>query len=1167
VTFSSEVNLSASAATDGTQLTYNVGDLSDPSGFDISATGVKSTEAETESWNRISSLTTDPQIAGNAPPENVNVTFEGTNTTSTSSWQGTIAGGTGTDTISVSGTTEPLDESVTFTGTESTAANYWTSTNQADGDTKSISVGGNLQPENAQVTFTGNGFGTQWNNYTATGVSTTYTESIDVNGAVNPTAGSIATDPELTVEATGSTTSYNPLTVEGDGQVDYTPVLYGDNYNDGPQSGQFKIEPDSSGVINSVMIDVAAIEGSDNGEGVDITIEEGGLDDNEYDGTTVADNADISWQTGEQSISLDSGYEVTAGQTYTITFLTYGADGDGTSDQLKLGVDDSSSGWSGRIYDVGWSSAGGYADIEVQIGESATNLSVSDGNGYSKSIGTLGAGQGTTTTIDLSSSSTELDFSGSGSASLNYDLTMLEQDYSEDPSVDIDGDGAADVSYTGTLSEGETATGTTAALSRGQQSITTSVNGAAVDWELTADEVTATEDPELDVGDDGITEASHTGILRQGETATKSFNGLGTGSQTLAFTSASSADIQYDLEATTVSETTGPAVDFGGDGSDEASYTGTLTAGETYTESVSLSSRPSTVAIGVSTGNANVSIAFDEVTTTPSGNVSVNGHAPTTFSALAPGSSTGLPANASWIEPDQNTVDITMDTSSLSADAPAAKVGIDYSHTANEAVTATVSDEKWTQRYEVTRTWGANHSSAYLTVPLKDNVVQVRDLKQSTNGGAYSSVNTTDYTLNTNTSELEVRFSDVTAGENVTVVANMSKVQVQNGEIDVVEPTLETNTLNSRIELVDWQQTSFISVGGTTNGNHTLYTANESWSPVESVYYVDAAGNRQLQMPNAGPGATTRVRSTPLMVSLPNSGEAKIEIIEASDNTPRFRVEPGVNTGDTVRYELLDGRTDGTHILFGSDGDQLTSGDSRVLTYNDTADTYEIKFTTTALSSGGGGGGILATSDSPTIPIGALGGTFVPLSLVALALAGLVVASRNDDAVQSAGNGAATTTRSALDGIPVIGPAAGGALAGAIRAGSQFGAAAVRNRTVTAALGGAVVLGAIQLGIVEIPEGSGIILIVAGIGIGSVVALREVGEFSTERWAAIVTAATIIAIQTQSDASILSAIVESQVFPIVVIGGLYLLYRFVQGIQQPNNVTEIVVGGDDGGDN
>jgi hypothetical protein len=123
---------------------------------------------------------------------------------------------------------------------------------------------------------------------------------------------------------------------------------------------------------------------------------------------------------------------------------------------------------------------------------------------------------------------------------------------------------------------------------------------------------------------------------------------------------------------------------------------------------------------------------------------------------------------------------------------------------------------------------------------------------------------------------------------------------------------------------------------------------------------------------------------------------------------------------------------------------------------------------------GDGGGGPLGGNGGLTLDVGVmwmgLTDTFLPLILIALALGGLIVFSRDSDAVQTADSGAASGVQNTLDDVPFISPAIGGATAGVIRSISQLSADALEKRTTALSLIGAIAIGAVQTGIIELPE-------------------------------------------------------------------------------------------------
>jgi len=311
------------------------------------------------------------------------------------------------------------------------------------------------------------------------------------------------------------------------------------------------------------------------------------------------------------------------------------------------------------------------------------------------------------------------------------------------------------------------------------------------------------------------------------------------------------------------------------------------------------------------------------------------------------------------------------------------------------------------------------------------------------------------------------------------------------------------------------------------------------------------------------------VTTAPLGVQ-PATSEVIVTHENQTGSSLTFSVDSEAVPDETVEYTYFDVSNNDEYVLY-SETAGVARGQgiaSSFVTISDDDSTERLVFrqegdaaVSSGGSGGGGGAGIIA-EPSPGLPA-----QIVPVALVGAVLAGLVVVSRGDDEVSRAGESAASTVQSGFERAPIVGPAVAGAVSGAVKSANELARAALKNQTVTISLvvGAGLVAG--QLGIIPLPEESLIIGTVVTSGIVGVVALREFGEFTTARWVALVIAATVVALQSLSSEGLLTAIVESQVWPILAIGALYLAYLFVQGIQQPNNVTEIVVGGDDGGDN
>ena len=154
-------------------------------------------------------------------------------------------------------------------------------------------------------------------------------------------------------------------------------------------------------------------------------------------------------------------------------------------------------------------------------------------------------------------------------------------------------------------------------------------------------------------------------------------------------------------------------------------------------------------------------------------------------------------------------------------------------------------------------------------------------------------------------------------------------------------------------------------------------------------------------------------------------------------------------------------------------------------------------------------------------------------------------------------------------------PRVGGPVGSAIESGlSSAGSGLVsvgENRLLTGAVAAAVAVAAAQAGLFTVGSETGAILAVAGIAVGSLWLLRESGEFTTARWIAIVGVAGVVALQGLGEGDLLSEIVNSDAFLILVLIGGYALIQLVREYRANNspddNRPEIVIGGNLGSDN
>ncbi len=216
---------------------------------------------------------------------------------------------------------------------------------------------------------------------------------------------------------------------------------------------------------------------------------------------------------------------------------------------------------------------------------------------------------------------------------------------------------------------------------------------------------------------------------------------------------------------------------------------------------------------------------------------------------------------------------------------------------------------------------------------------------------------------------------------------------------------------------------------------------------------------------------------------------------------------------------------------------------------------------------------ITSTNGSTTEPVGSVGpmptspegASWGPLLGIAVALAGLVIAGNNPQAVEETSDHAGKSVESLLAAIPVVGDGLGRAANSIVTGTGGAVAGFVAHRIAVVAVGGAIVLGGITAGIIPLPANSLVIFVVAGVAIGSGLLVQEYDWFTRDYWTGTVVVAGVVALQIVSpaDASLFTSIVESRVFPLLAAGGLYLAYRAIKSWREANATpdTQVVVAG------
>jgi hypothetical protein len=594
-------------------------------------------------------------------------------------------------------------------------------------------------------------------------------------------------------------------------------------------------------------------------------------------------------------------------------------------------------------------------------------------------------------------------------------------------------------------------------------------------------------------------------------------------------------------------------------------------AGETKSASLSeLTTATDTLGISVNTTFASADLSFTEVTTTQEPAVELNGQSVSHSGTLADGETVTKTINKSALQSGTNTVNVSVGDGSLSADAPPAQVGINYSHDASDNIATEYDATQFRERYNVTKTFSSNRTNATLTVPFQTDVIAVESAETSVNGGAWTAA---DHSLDGTT--LTVDVGNVSAGDEVRVRANGSAIDPLDGSVTVVEPTPPDQPLNSTVEIdsTDGElriatvngQFHYVAAQG-ANGSSTSYTP-DSW-----MVYDQQSPAHRIHLANATAGDWATIRRLPYRAEAVQRDGVRIDVGQSPDESElAMDVEP-IGLVSDVEFTYLDA-TDGTEYVLYSESAGIVRDSGTAtspLTLKDDSSQETLVFMVEGSASGGddGGGGAVGmiadtgSGSAALLPVDIAPWLSIPTLTLGLALAALVVVARNDDRVADAGSGAAATLDSVADRVPVLGPAVGNVLAGVVRSASQFVTALVTNRTVAYGIGVALALGGIQAGLIPLPEELFIIVTVGVVAFGSLIGLREYDEFSLERWAVIVVGTTIVALQTLADAPLLTAIVESQVWPILAVGALFLVYQFVQSLQGPDEVNEIVIRGD-----
>lgn len=347
-----------------------------------------------------------------------------------------------------------------------------------------------------------------------------------------------------------------------------------------------------------------------------------------------------------------------------------------------------------------------------------------------------------------------------------------------------------------------------------------------------------------------------------------------------------------------------------------------LGPGQSQTDAIDLPTGSTTLDVTGETGTLEYSVEYEEHQETIDPTITVNGNSTSYTGTLSDGSSASLSTDTTWIKEGTNNVDVAVSTGA-SADAPTPEVGLDYSHDASDKQSVSYDAEKWSESYNVSKTYASDRNSASLSIPFDGHVVSVRNVEKSVNGGDWQDVSDSSYSFNN--TELTVELGSVQKNDKVEVRTTGSKVVVANGDITVLEPTSTDQPLDSKIQLDTWSSDSHIEADEQISGMTVHETYNESWTEA-SPYSVHEHSTRFIYLPNAGSGDTTQITATDLSARPEVGGDVQITVTDSS--TPfKFETEPGLSFGDDVTYRYSNTVSGEEYLLYSETNEVVIDSD------------------------------------------------------------------------------------------------------------------------------------------------------------------------------------------------------------------------------------------------
>jgi hypothetical protein len=563
----------------------------------------------------------------------------------------------------------------------------------------------------------------------------------------------------------------------------------------------------------------------------------------------------------------------------------------------------------------------------------------------------------------------------------------------------------------------------------------------------------------------------------------------------------------------------------------------------------------------------NVNAAITEQTLTENVTITVNGHETSHPGTLAEGTTESLTADTSWInESGNNTVEAEV-APALSSDAPTPSVDLYYTHEGKDTSVVDYTATKWTEKYNVSKTFATDQPSPNITIPFNGNVVEIKDAEYRINGGSWNTIST--YSLSNTT--LGAELGSLVAGDTMTVRVNGSKVQAENGAIQVVEPTYLDHKLDSKISVESRSLGDLkIAVSGTPDAETIHYTYDESGSTpgVTTRFTTDG---QTLLLPDAGSGDTFRVSTIPVTVDV-QTGDVDIQVPDPKSTEPEFQVSPGATKGDVVKFTYVDAQGGEEYVLYSQTDsivrDSGTASSPLTLEDDDSEETLAFQLAEENTSSKSVSGPVSSTGTDIVPSVGSDWLLYLGIGL-AVIIALYLIRNRAAARAGETERAQATTPESGSGGSGLL-----TRFAVTIQGAIEWVASLLKNTVtylrshpyVSATLGAAVVGWLFVTGAIALTESGDILLLSAGIPMVSWIVLRRWGGQSLIVWGGVTGVALIVGLNALGT-DVFGVLANSESSPILIMGlialAYYALNTYRKSASVPDEKNEIIIKGDE----